>query len=646
MRESPTRGAPSGCRARMNGSLASQGRRMAVLTALLVAAIAAVPHSHAAPAVLVIAPHVAGEMLVGLPAEGETAVEARLALAGMKITRKIPKLGLAVVQTADDADAMRFDDAALADASAQAVQAGAIWAEPNYLFFPEYVPDDPDYAVRQSPYLARLEMTAAWDVTTGRPEIVVAILDTGVNTSHADLAAGIWTNPGEIPGNGVDDEGNGFVDDVHGWDFAEDDNLPTDDHGHGTHVAGIVGARIGNGLGIAGMAGNVTLMPVDVFRGGTGTYADLIEAIIYATDNGADVINMSLGATSYSRGEEAAVDYAAAAGVVVVAAAGNTARNSYFYPAAHPNTIAVAATDASDIRAGFSTYGEFVDVAAPGVAIWSTYFSGYGPLSGTSMAAPHVAGLAALILSADPTLTAAQVRARIEGTADDLGATGWDPYFGYGRINARRALEGLPVNPVPLPPTPPTPHRVWPQGCIELIASGAFEDANLAWQTEGDVSQETIAGPSGDATQAMRLAGAAGSHGTLAQPFRVPVAMRAATLQFFYRIESRDPGWGTTPQSPWDDTLTLEWRASDGALLRSLLRTGNTADNSSDGLAWDEYLYVVSEEDLAMLREHDSATLVFEAKNDDDAYPTTFFIDDVRLCAANPSFFLPLVTHD
>ena len=185
-------------------------------------------------------------------------------------------------------------------------------------------------------------------------------------TDHVDLRDGIWTNPGEIAGNGIDDEGNGFVDDVHGWDFADNDNEVLDDYGHGTHVAGIVAARIDNGIGIAGLAGRATIMPVDVFGGGIGTYEDLIRAIVYATDNGAQVINMSLGASSYSLGEEAAVDYAYAHGVVVVAAAGNSGLTEVHYPAAHANVIAVAATAADDSLAYFSTRGDWVDVAAPG----------------------------------------------------------------------------------------------------------------------------------------------------------------------------------------------------------------------------------------------------------------------------------------
>ena len=236
------------------------------------------------------------------------------------------------------------------------------WAEPNYTFALDAAPDDPYYETRQKPYLDRLEMPAAWDYTAGRSEVVIAILDTGLKMDHEDLRDGVWTNRDEIPANGVDDDNNGFVDDVNGWNFPDGNHQIYDDHGHGTHVAGIAAARINNGLGIAGIAGGATIMPVDVFNYGIGTYEDMIRAMIYATDNGARVINMSLGASSYSRGEEMAVDYAWSHGVVVVAAAGNTGSESYHYPAAHGNAIAVAATDAADNRAGFSTFGAFVDV--------------------------------------------------------------------------------------------------------------------------------------------------------------------------------------------------------------------------------------------------------------------------------------------
>jgi subtilisin family serine protease len=618
----------------------------AVLLWVLLAVIA--PH-HTAAAPLTPdwgAPHVPGELLIKLPPGDAAAVQARLEQEGLSVTAQMPQINLVLAEVSGPTGAPAADGRALADAAGIAEDAGALWVEPNYLLDPLLIPNDVYYAGIQSPYLSRLEMPAAWDKTTGRPEIVIAVLDTGVNFNHPDLRDGIWANPGEIAGNGVDDEGNGFIDDAIGWDFAQDDNLPDDDHGHGTHVAGIAAARINNGQGIAGMAGNATIMPVDVFRDGIGSYADLIQAILYAADNGAHVINMSLGASSYSRGEEEAVNYAWRRNVVVVAAAGNTRANTYRYPAAHSNAIAVSAVDSTDAFASFSTWGDFVDVAAPGVSIMSSYRNSYSYLSGTSMAAPHVAGLAALILSADPTLSPAQVRALIEDNTDDLGAPGWDPFFGRGRINARKALDPVALNPVPIPPRPPVQSRIWPPGCRELVANRGFDTGLDSWSVEHSVDVRSITGPAGTTTQAARFTGGPNSHGRLSQAITIPAGINAATLDFFFRIETADTGKGLTPQAPWDDGWTVELQRQDGTVLRSLLRTGNTGDGSGSGLPWDEYLYAFSPEDVTLLRANQPVVLVFEARNDGDTLPTTFWLDDVRLCAASgPSLYLPLIAR-
>ncbi len=294
-------------------------RRLLALTALfLILAAAPAQSSRAQDRIPVsntpdwTAPHVPGQLLVkysnGAAARGTTAT---LAIqAGLSVQDTIPELGIAVVEATGTAT-----DAELA-ATATALEASPAieWVEPNYIFTLDTTPNDLYYPTKQSSYLNRLEMPAAWDYTTGQSDVIIAVLDTGVAMNHPDLASGIWTNPGEDgekSANGIDDDGNGFIDDVHGWNFAEGTNHIYDDHGHGTHVAGIAAARINNSIGIAGMAGGATIMPVDVFPlPAFGTYEDLIRAIIYATDNGADVINMSLGATSYSLGEEAAVDYA------------------------------------------------------------------------------------------------------------------------------------------------------------------------------------------------------------------------------------------------------------------------------------------------------------------------------------------------
>lgn len=617
-------------------------RRLLVLTAfILLVAVAPAQNSRAQSRIAAptspdwTAPHVPGQLLVKFSDRATASATAATLAAetGLAVQDTIPQLGIAVVEATEAATSEELAAAATALEAGPAVE----WAEPNYTFTLDATPNDPSYTT-QAPYLNRLEMPAAWDYTTGQPGVIIAVLDTGVDMNHPDLMSGIWKNPREVPDNGIDDDANGFIDDVHGWNFAEDTNRIYDDHGHGTHVAGIAAARINNTIGIAGMAGGATIMPVDVFPlPAFGTYEDLIRAIVYATDNGADVINMSLGATSYSLGEEAAVDYAWNHGVVVVAAAGNTGRNTYHYPAAHRNAIAVAATDASDNRASFSTYGDFVDISAPGVSVFSTLMSGgYGSMSGTSMATPHVAGLAALLFSLNPRLTNAQVRALIETNADDLGTAGWDPYFGSGRINARRALAAA------VPP----PLNEWPDGCLDLITDGDFETGLGSWRAKGSWAVDATRVYSG--TQAAHFTGGSNAAGMLTRSLRLVPATGAlpkeATLWFAYRIENQDTGWGSSPEAPYDDWLSAEFRATDGSLVTSLLRTGNSADTATDGLPWDRYLYRMQPADLVPLSALGTVDLVFTAGNDSDSQSTSFWIDGVRLCVSPPPYryFLPI----
>ncbi|MGC8780470.1 MAG: S8 family peptidase [Anaerolineae bacterium] len=604
------------------------------------------------------APHVPGQLLVKLADFSPDRAARFAATSGLKVRRTIPQLGIAVLEATDAPENPgrdRGDGPLAAIAAGLAASSEVEWVEPNYYTFVlDLIPNDPGYA-NQSLYLGtRLEMPAAWERTMGRPEVVIAIIDTGVDLNHADLAAGIWTNPLEISDNGLDDDGNGYVDDVHGWNFAQNNNQVADDYGHGTHVAGIAAARTNNGVGIAGMAGAATIMPIKVFPpppNVIGTYEDLILGIIYAADNGARVINMSLGATSYSRGEEAAVDYAWARGAVVVAAAGNLGSNVYHYPAAHPNVIAVAATDGSDQRAGFSNWGDFVDVAAPGVYVFSTLRgNSYGWLSGTSMASPHVAGLAALILSANPQLSNAEVRRIIEQNADDLGTVGRDPYFGHGRINGRKALAavGSPAQPGPTP-TPSPPLSAWPAGCRDLITDGDFETGPGDWQLTGAWTIDATRAYSG--VRAMHFVGGPGATGAFT---RTLILTRetdhsatdplGATLWFAFRIENQDRGMGSTPQMPFDDWLTAEFRTTDGKPIMSLLRTGNSADTASSGLLWDRYFYRLQVDDLLRLSAFGTVQLVFAAGNDADELPTDFWVDAVRFCAAGlpRRYYFPL----
>jgi len=302
-------------------------------------------------------------------------------------------------------------------------------------------PNDKWYSYQWN--LPKIGMPQAWDTTTGG-SVVIAILDTGVELEHPDLRAKIWTNPDENSCNGIDDDGNGKVDDVHGWDFVNDDNDPQDDYGKGTHVAGIAAAETDNEEGIAGVSWGAMIMPVKVLKsGGSGYYSDIIEGICYAADEGAKVINMSLWAHVHSPPLEEAVRYAHAKGCVLVAAVGDES-GAVGYPARYPEVLAVAATDGGDQRWPFSNYGPEVDVAAPGAGILSTLWGDYLWWTGTSQAAPHVAGLAALIWSVNPHLTPDEVKGIIEQTVVDLGDPGRDDYYGWGRIDANAAIGATP----------------------------------------------------------------------------------------------------------------------------------------------------------------------------------------------------------
>ena len=347
-----------------------------------------------------------------------------------------------------------------------------LYAEPDYIFHATIVPNDPHYASRQW-NLPHINAPAAWDLTTGAPSLTIAVIDTGVDLGHPDLSGKL----------------------VAGYDFANGDNDPQDDEGHGTHVAGIAAAATNNNVGIAGVAWGTLLMPIKVLdSSGSGYTSDIAQGIIWAVDHGACILNLSLGGPDYSATLADAVAYAYTRNVLVIAAAGNEylAGNPTSYPAAYPNVLAVAATTDQDAHASYSNTGNYVDVAAPGGDptgssdtnphhwIYSTYWRGSGfsyvGAAGTSMAAPHVAGLAALIWSIHPDWTNDQVQQAIIATAVDLGAPGRDDVFGHGRINAYAAIFYNPQPPTatatatatatptftPSPTTPGASPTPWP----------------------------------------------------------------------------------------------------------------------------------------------------------------------------------------
>lgn len=287
-------------------------------------------------------------------------------------------------------------------------------------------PDVPNYGGSNEWNLNSINAPEAWAQGYKGSGVVVAVVDTGVDINHPDLMSQLWVNADEVAGNGIDDDHNGYIDDISGWDFAGGDNNPDDQNGHGTHVAGSIAAD-DNGFGATGVAPNAKIMPVRVLgSNGSGTAAAVAAGIRYAADNGADIINLSLGG-ALSSVIQSAIQYALSRDVLVVSAAGNESASTPSYPArfsaALANVISVGAYSSSGALASFSNRvgsSGAVQVDAPGVGVYSTYIDGrYGTLSGTSMATPQVAGLAALALSANPSLTASQLRTLIVTGAND-----------------------------------------------------------------------------------------------------------------------------------------------------------------------------------------------------------------------------------
>ncbi len=357
---------------------------------------------------------VPGQVLVKFKEEVSTVdAQALLAAQGAESSAQIEPLGVKLLAVAAG------QEQAVVEALRE--NAAVEYAELDYLAYIGIDPNDPYYATAYQWGLTRIEAPAAWDITTGTQDVIIAVIDTGVDLDHPDLEAKI----------------------VGGYDFINNDPVPQDDHGHGTRVAGIAAAETNNGLGVAGLSWGARIMPLKALEHtGYGPYSNIASSVTYAADSGARVLNLSLGGLAYSATLRDAINYAYNRGCVVVASTGNDSLDSLRYPARYPSALAVGATDNTDQQYSTSNYGPEIDLAAPGAAIYSTFWDdSYGSESGTSMAAPHVSGLAALIWSLNPALSNVQVESIIKATAQDLGAAGRDVYYGFGRINARAALE-------------------------------------------------------------------------------------------------------------------------------------------------------------------------------------------------------------
>lgn len=354
---------------------------------------------------------------------------------------------------------------------------GVIFAEPNFLDSLSSLPETPQDIIPNDPYysstglilpnlrdmwgLQRIQAPGAWQTTTGSSTVVVAVSDSGIDYNHPDIQGRLWINDGEdldhngiyepSDDDGIDNDRNGYVDDVRGWNFANGNKDTNDRYGHGTHVAGTIGATTNNATGVAGVSWQTKLMAAKGFDGPFGSEGAVVGTIMYATNNGADIINMSWAGYPSTLITNA-ITYAHAHGVVLVAAAGNWNSDVIgFTPAKLPPVVAVGAWQHQNVRASFSNWGDKLDLVAPGEFVLSLRAANttlarsprndeYGYLSGTSMAAPHVSGVAALTLGVAPTLSVNMVTETLRQTAEDLYTTGRDVYSGYGMVQAASAV--------------------------------------------------------------------------------------------------------------------------------------------------------------------------------------------------------------
>jgi thermitase len=368
-------------------------------------------------------PYAAGELLVTYRDDAsQSAVSTVDEEVDGEVEETIPELDAALIEfpeiQAEDSGRVREDELAARKQELQGDPAVES-VEYNYVMEAQFTPDDPRFGEQWG--MKKANFDAAWDRTRGGGRTRIAFVDSGIDVNHPDLRGKIAAKR----------------------DFRNDDSPGTvvDYTGHGTHIAGVAAANTGNGVGVAGACPRCSLMVAKVIgASGTAYTSDVADGIIWSTKEGADIINLSLGSTQDSSVRRNAVRYATDRNVVVVACAGNYGNNTPVYPAAYPKVIGVAYTGRDDRRDSDSSYGSWVDVAAPGVDILSTSPSGYVSKSGSSISAPHVAGLAGLLMHRGYK-NSANVQRRITSTAEDLGAAGRDRYYGAGRIDAARAVR-------------------------------------------------------------------------------------------------------------------------------------------------------------------------------------------------------------
>jgi subtilisin family serine protease len=456
------------------------------------------------------------------------------------------------------------------------------YVEPNYIYTSVFTPNDP--GVSQQWAWSRIQAYQAWDVTQGSSNVVIAIVDTGIQRTHPDLDSKI----------------------VAGWDYVQNDNAPDDGNGHGTHVAGTSAAETNNSTGGAGTCPNCRLMPVRVLdNNGSGSMVNVANGINFAANNGAEVINLSLGGPGATTLQNA-VNNAWNSGVFLACAAGNsnTSNTSNAYPAAYSNCFAIASTTSTDARSSFSNYGSWVEVAAPGSSIYSSWIgSSYNTISGTSMATPHVAGLAGLLSSQG--LSASAIRTRICSTSDAISGTG--SLWTCGRINAFRAVTGGGGG----TPTPPPPTPTPPPGGTERIVNGGFENGTSPW-VQSSANGYQLIDPTRPRTgsYSVWLCGYNNCNDQIYQTISVPTN---GTLTYWWYMSTQE----TT--HPWDYMRVRLYNTSGG--LITTLRTWN--DGSGAGV-WRQDTISLAAYAGQTVRVHFSGTT-------DSSLTTSFFVDDVSV---------------
>ncbi len=389
----------------------------------------------------------------------------RLAQAqGMQVVRVWPHLSAGLLRPNANLPSGAISDTQITTARQQALKAdpAVVLVEvdaPVYaadalpvsaVFTPAGVFDQPnDPSLPEQYALSRINAFGGWGISQGSPAVTVAVIDSGYDLDHEDIdQSSVWINQAEAAGlPDVDDDDNGYVDDINGWDFIGNDGIADDPYGHGTHVGGVIGAATDNGVGVASVGRNLRVLPLRILdQYGRGSISGLLDALDYAVAQEIRIINLSLITTTDSATLHAAIQAVVDQGILIVAASGNAGASvSSYFPAAWPEVFTVAATDSADKVTLFSNYGEAVDVGAPGSAILSTYKNNsYYMSSGTSMATPHVSALAGLLLSLRPDLSLAQLTDLIRATADDVNGInypGRDNYVGDGRIDVLAALS-------------------------------------------------------------------------------------------------------------------------------------------------------------------------------------------------------------